>query len=86
MAVVCNEETSKRRDRLIEEISSGEKRKDILLNDSFPFKTELQAIYFSHTRRNMESDMAHATMCQAGCTDDLKILEVLRDGQLSGYK
>ena len=81
-----NKETAARRNRLIEEIRSGEKVKDVLLNAAFPFEKERQAIYFSKARRNMKSDMAHATMRQSDSIGDLKIQEVMRGGNISGHK
>lgn len=85
MATLINETTDARRNRLIEEIRNGETVKDVLLNSSFPFENERQASYFSRTRNNMKSDMAHATMKQSNQLDDLKILEVLKNGKLRGY-
>ena len=37
MTVVLNEKTNIRRNRLIEEIQSGQMTKEVLLNASFPF-------------------------------------------------
>lgn len=85
MATLLNETTDARRNRLIAEIRNGETIKAVLPNSSFPFENERQATYFSRTRNNMKSDMAHATMDQSNQLDDLKILEVLRNGKLCGY-
>ena len=79
---LLNETTDARRNRLIAEIRTV---KEALPNSSFPFENERQATYFSRTRNNMKSDMAHATMNQSNQLDDLKILEVLRSGKLRGY-
>lgn len=86
MTVVLNEKTNIRRNRLIEEIQSGQMTKEVLLNASFPFEEERQALYFSKARNNMGSDMAHATMKHSVQTDDMKILEVLRNVGQCGYK
>lgn len=86
MAVVLDEKTNIRRNRLIEEIQTGQMAKEVLLNASFPFEEERQALYFSKARNNMESDMAHATMKHSIQTDDVKILEVLRNAEQCGYK
>ena len=85
MAALLNETTNVRRNRLIEEILSGETVKDVLLNSAFPFENERQASYFSRARNNMKSDMARATMDQSTQLDDLKILEVIRNGKLRGH-
>lgn len=86
MAAVLSEKTNARRNRLIAEIQSGETKKEVLLNASFPFEKERQASYFSQTRNNMRSDMAHATMDYANQAEDMKILEVLRSDRNHGYK
>lgn len=86
MTVVLNEQTNTRRNRLIEEIQTGQVAKEVLLNASFPFEEERQALYFSKARNNMGSDMAHATMKHAVQTDDMKILEVLRNVGQCGHK
>ena len=74
-----NEQTNIRRNRLIEEIKSGQITKAVLPDADFPFEEERQALYFSKARNNMGSDMAHATMKHSIQTDDMKILEVLRN-------
>lgn len=85
MNTLLNEAVDARRTRLIEEIRNGTTVKDVLLNSAFPFEKERQASYFSLTRNNMKSDMAHATMNQSNQADDLKILEVIKNGRLRGY-
>ena len=47
MAAVLDEKTNMRRNRLIEEIQTGQMTKEVLLNASFPFEEERQALYFS---------------------------------------
>lgn len=79
MTGVLNEQTNIRRNRLIEEIQIGRIIKVVLPDVSFPFEEERQALYFSKARNNMRSDMAHATMKHSIQTDDMKILEVLRN-------
>lgn len=86
MASVLSEETNARRNRLIAEIQSGETKKEVLLNASFPFEKERQASYFSQARNNMRSDMAHATMAHGNQAEDMKILEVIRSGRKHGYE
>ena len=44
---------------LVQEVMSGEHPMDTLPNASKDFSNEVQAIYFSNTRRNMESDLFH---------------------------
>lgn len=85
MAAVLNETRNARRNRLIEEIQSGETVKDVLLNAAFPFEAERQASYFSRARNNMKSDMAHSTMGQSNQADDFKILKEIRNGKLCRY-
>lgn len=83
---MMNEAVNVRRNRLIEEIRSGERTKDVLPNSAFPFETERQAVYFSRARKNMKSDMAHATMDCANHTDDLEILHRIRRGNGYGHE
>ncbi len=80
--VYTNKNTAERRNRLIDEILRGEKKKDTLPNSSFSFDKETQAAYFAQTRRNMKSDMAYATMHHGSQTDDLKVSEVMNSGKL----
>ena len=80
--VYTNKNTAERRNRLIDEILRGVKKKDTLPNSSFSFDKETQAAYFAQTRRNMKSDMAYATMHHGIQTDDLKVSEVMNGGKL----
>lgn len=82
MAAILSEKTNARRNRLIAEIQSGET--EVMLDASFPFEKERQASYFSRARNNMRSDMAHATMAHANQAEDMKILEVIRNGRKQG--
>lgn len=79
IAMVLNEQTNIRRNRLIEEILTRQMAKEGMPDTAFPFEEERQALYFSKARNNMGSDMAHATMKHSIQTDDMKILEVLRN-------
>lgn len=75
-------DTAARRNRLVDEVLKGEKKKDTLPNSSIAFDKETQAAYFARMRKNIKSDMAYATMRQGSQTDDLKVLEVMHCGQL----
>lgn len=79
MAAILSEKTNARRNRLIAEIQSGETETEVMLDASFPFEKERQASYFSRARNNMRSDMAHANQAE-----DMKILEVIRNGRKQG--
>ena len=79
MTGVLNEQTNIRRNRLIDEIKTGQITKAVLPDIAFAFEEERQALYFAKTRNNMRSDMAHATMKHSIQTDDMKILAVLRN-------
>ena len=79
IAMVLNEQTNIRRNRLIEEIQTEQMTKVVLPDIAFSFEEERQALYFSKARNNMGSDMAHATMKHSIQTDDMKILEILRN-------
>ena len=82
MAAVLSKQADERRSNFIAEIRCGEKEKDVLLNSSFPFEAERQALYFSFTRRNIKSDMAYATMHHSNNTDDMAIMEMVKNGKL----
>ena len=84
MAAILSEKTNARRNRLIAEIQSGETETEVMLDASFPFEKERQASYFSRARNTMRSDMAHATMAHANQAEDMKILEVIRNGRKQG--
>ena len=72
--VYTNKNTAERRNRLIDEILRGEKKKDTLPNSSFSFDKETQAAYFAQTRRNMKSDMAYATDEQWEVTEKQSVI------------
>lgn len=74
-----NDYTQRRVKELVDEVIRGEHKVDILPNSSYDFSEERQAIYFSNARKNMKSDMAHATMECGQQLDDIKILERLRN-------
>lgn len=62
---------------LVEEVLRGEHKKDILLNSSYEFDQEVQAIYFSNARKNMSSDIAYVVMNDNQQLEDIKILKGL---------
>lgn len=63
---------------LINEVVSGEQKRDTLRNSSYQFEKEAQAMYFSNMRRNMESRLASAVMCASSDLSELRIMEALR--------
>lgn len=80
MAAVLSKQVNERRNNFIMEIRCGEK--DVLLNSSFSFKAERQALYFSFARRNIKSDMAYATTHHSNNIEDMVIMEMVRNGKL----
>lgn len=71
-------EKKQRRRELVEEVKRGEVKKDTLPNAAYAFTEERQAVYFSHMRDNMGSDMAYATMFSGSQLDDLKVLRAMK--------
>ena len=63
---------------LINEVVSGEQKRDTLRNSSYQFEKEAQAMYFSNMRRNMKSRLASAVMCASYDLSELKVMEALR--------
>lgn len=63
---------------LIDEVKHGLHTKDILINSSYDFSGEMQALYFSNMRKNMKSEMADSVMNHKQQLADLKMLEVVR--------
>lgn len=73
-----NVEQIKRRVKsLVGEVMRGEHSIDFLPNSSYDFSEERQAMYFSNARKNMKSDMAHATIECGQQLEDIKILKRL---------
>lgn len=48
--------------RLVQEISDGEYKKERFLDMADELRGEYQTEYFSHARENMKTDMAHILM------------------------
>lgn len=67
-------ESGNRIEELLAEVWGREHTIDTLPNASFDFAAERQAIYFSNARKNMRSEMAHATMECGQSAEDLKVL------------
>lgn len=66
-------------DNLIQEIMSGELKRDVLPNDNgYEFSGELQAMYFSRLRRNMASIMAHKVMHEFQDNRALAIADLMK--------
>ena len=79
MQTACQERN--RLENLVNEVSRGEHRKDVLRNSSLDFAEEGQALYFSNMRKSMTSVIAHTIMTQNQRLDDLKVLEVLNGNE-----
>lgn len=65
-------------DNLIEEIMNGEYMRDVLPESAFDFSGECQAQYFSHLRKNLESDTAHSVMTVHQDLRELRLLKEIR--------
>ena len=59
---------------LVMEVYAGEYKIDQLPNAAYDFRDERQAIYFSHARQNMETDIAHIIMYENQQVDDLNFM------------
>ncbi|MCD7943856.1 MAG: hypothetical protein LUH43_03040 [Clostridia bacterium] len=71
-------ERIKRINLLIGDVLSGSVKRDILMNSSFDFNDKTAAMYFSNTRRNMQSDTADAIMTHDQQLDELGIMKELK--------
>lgn len=60
---------------LIGEIQRGEIKVDTLINASYDFSRNIQALYFSCTRKNLKSDMADMIINHGQSTADIDILK-----------
>lgn len=60
---------------LIQEVLSGEYKKDVLPNSALEFTGEHQAMYFSNMRRNIISDMAYSVINDSPSLYELHILK-----------
>lgn len=77
MHEISIEQKKKRISGLINEVLSGEYKKDVLINSAYDFSGELQAMYYANMRKNMKSDMASAVINHGQQLDDLTILKGL---------
>ena len=63
---------------LINEVASGEQKKDTLRNSSYQFEKKAQAMYFSNMRRNMQSRIASTVMHCGSDLRELRVMEALK--------
>ena len=65
-------------DDIINEILSGEYKRDILPEYALKFSGEPEACYFSRLRNNLRSDMAYAVMNNSQDTSELFLLNEIK--------
>ena len=65
---------------IINEIISGQWKREIepFLESRLPLSGEFEALYFSHLRKNLQSDLAELVIHSEQCLDDLKILKEIK--------
>lgn len=63
--------------KLTDEVQKGEHKKDNLPNAAYEMIGERQADYFSHARKNMQTDFAHSIMYNNLQLDDIEVLDRL---------
>lgn len=63
---------------LVAEVLKGEHEVARLLNSSYDFSNEMQAMYFANTRKNLQSDMGHVIMEHHQQLDDIKWIKEYR--------
>ena len=66
--------TAKSISDLMQELESGQYKKEILPNSSYEMSGERQAMYFSHARENLKTDIAHAVMYSNQQLEDYQLL------------
>ena len=66
-------------EKLTDEVQKGEHKKDRLPNAAYQMIGERQADYFSHARKNMQTDFAHSIMYNNQQLDDIEVLERLNE-------
>lgn len=68
--------------RLVDEVVNGQHKIDVLYNASLALSEERQVEYFSHTRSNMETDIAYVIMNNDQNSEDIHFLKgLMSDGK-----
>lgn len=62
---------------LVREVLNGEHQKDRLINSSYDFSKEAQALYFSNTRKYLRSDVTAHVVEDNQRVDDINIIKMI---------